>query len=545
LIGDTRRLLFVLLGAVALTLIVACANIGSLLLARSIVRQKELAVRAALGAGRMRLLRQIFTESLVLALTGGILGVILASLLVRALVIWNSADLFGPIARLATFSQDTRVLVFTLLASLFCAACFGLLAAVKPGRTPLSGLITQSGHRSRLQRHSVRQALVIGEVAVAVVLLVGTGLFVRSFVNLLNVDPGYRSEHLLTSRVSLPVLRYQDRARRVQVQRDLLERIAQLPGVERVGGISALPLTGAGLAAWLSSSGPVSVGPGATTPSVPVAQVSSDYFPAMGIALRAGRLFDERDDGDAAPVIILSESVARQLFPDQDPVGRTVWMSAFVRGRGVTVTGVVADVRHEGLDRDVRPQVYIPYQQFPPVGFVLAVRTASAPQNITADVRAAVLAVDPELPLYDVVTMEQRLAESVAPRQFMLLLVGSLGLLALVLALVGIFGVVSYLVTQRTREIGIRMALGACHREVLALVLRQGLAAVAGGLVIGVAGATVVTRFLSSMLFELSPLDPVTFAAVAIAFAGIATCAVLIPARRAARVNPLVALRYE
>lgn len=545
LVGDTRLPLLVLLGAVALTLLVACANVANLLLARSLVRQKELATRAAFGASRARLLRQVLTESLLLALCGGILGVILASWLTQFLVASSPVDAFGSVALIANFTIDGRVLAFTLLVSLFCAVCFGLVAAVQPGRAALSGFPNQRGSGGFSERHRIRQALLVGEVAVAIVLLVGTGLFVRSFANLLNVEPGYRSDNLLTSRISLPVLRYQDRARRVQVQRGLMEQISALPGVESVGLVSELPLTESRLGVWLNSTGPVRVTPGATPPSVPAVQVSSDYFAAMGTPLRAGRVFDARENADgASPVIILSESVARQLFPNEDPIDRRVWMSAMVRG-GATVVGVVADVRHEGLDRDVRPQIYIPYQQFPPFNFTFVARTAVDPPTVVAAVRAAVLAIDPELPVFDISTMEQRVAESVAPRRFLLLLVGGLAFLALVLALVGLYGLISYLVSQRTREIGIRVALGARRGEILALVLRQGLAAVVGGIVIGILGAIATTRYVSGMLFELDPLDPTTFVAVALAFASIAILASYIPARRALRIDPVLALRME
>jgi putative ABC transport system permease protein len=384
--------------------------------------------------------------------------------------------------------------------------------------------------------------LMATEVALAVVLLIGAGLLIRSFIKLLNVDPGYRSEQLLTARLSLPP-RYQEKQQRVQFYEQLLARLSALPGVEVVGAISHLPLTSYNLGGWLRVEGRT-VPPGQDEPPVPVGSVNPDFFRAMSIPLRSGRLLNDGDTAGLLSVVVISESLARRLFPDESPLGRRL----FVPGSGAkltTIVGVVGDIRHEGLDKEIRPAVYLSYRQSPSYQMALALRSAIDQLSLTGSVRSAVQAIDPSLPLYEVMTMERRLADSVATRRFNLILLGAFALLALVLASVGVYGVISYVVTQRTHEVGIRMALGAEAADVRRLFLKQGMRLVLVGVGAGLVGAFALTRVMTTLLFGIGAADPLTFAAAAILLILIALAACYLPARRATKVDPMVALRCE
>lgn len=542
LLGETRRALLVLLGAVTLILLMACANVANLLLARAVTRQKELALRAALGASRWRLVRQMLTECLLLALAGGAAGLLLATWLAGLLGSLISTDTIGGLARVTTITIDLRVLGFTLLVSLLTGLLFGLFPALQLSPPNLNDSLKEGGRSSGFHSRKLRSALLVSEVALAIVLLVGAGLLIRSFVKLLNVDPGYRAENLLTAWIALPP-RYRDNAQRVQFYEQVLQRLASLPGVASVGATSHLPLTGYNMGSRLRVEGR-SPQPGEQEPSAPVARVNPAYFRTMGISLRAGRLFNDGDAQDAPSVALLSESLARKLFPKADPLGKRL----NVGGSGAewtTVIGVVNDLRYSGLDQQVEQAVYLSYWQMPRAGMALVLRATVEPASLAPALRNAVREVDPTLPSYDVLTMNERLFNSFAARRFNLLLLGGFATLALLLAGVGIYGVLSYVVTQRMHEIGIRMALGARGADVMRLIIRQGMTLVAFGVALGSLGAVALTRLMASLLFGVSATDPPTFIAVVSLLTLMALVACWIPARRATQVDPLIALRNE
>jgi putative ABC transport system permease protein len=542
LLGDTRRSLLALTGAVWLILLIACANVANLLLARAIDRRRESAIRAALGAGRFRLARQTLTECLLLAGAGGVAGLLLAVWLTKLLSALISTETVGALARMAVITIDRRTLCFTLLVSLLTGLLCGLAPAFQLVRPDLNAALKDGARGASAEGRRLRSALLVSEVALAALLLIGAGLLIRSFVKLLGVDQGYSAGNLLTARLTLPA-RYDKEATRAQFYDRVLQSIAAAPGVTGVGATSLLPLTTRNLAGWLRLEGrPVEEG--RSQPPVYVGSVNPDYFRVMGIGLRKGRFFNDGDRAGAPSVALLTESLASRLFPGEDPLGKRLFAPTS-GAEWTTVVGVVGDVRHKGLERALEPTVYLSYWQAPPVRMALVIRGTVAPLSLAPVLREAARAVDPALPVHDVMTMETRMANAAAARRFNLLLLGALAALALLLACVGVYGVISYDGAQRTREVGIRMALGAQRADVLRLFIKQGMALVILGLAVGLAGAFALARLMTSLLFGVSPYDPGAFAGAALLLSSIALVACYLPAKRATKADPLIAIRHE
>jgi predicted permease len=544
MVGDIRPALLVLLGAVGFVLLVACANVANLLLARAAVRRKEIALRVALGAGRLRLVRQFLTESLLLAFLGGAAGLLLSFWGVNVL----KAFIPENISEVSAIGVDARVLVFTLVVSLLTGLIFGLAPAAQAANMDLNEMLKEGGRDSSSGRsgNRVRGLLVVAEVAVSLVLLVGAGLLINSFVRLRNLDPGFRADNLLTMSIVLPQQKYSDHARRVTFFSELTSRVGALPGVRSAAVTNWIPLTMQGDTFGVSVEGRPDPGP-EKRPDVVTRVVSAAYFDTMGIQLLRGRQFDEGvDREDSMPVAVVSETTARRLWPGEDPLSKRLQPGGADPDGWIQVVGVAKDVRQFDLTAEPRLQMYLPYAQFQ--WFVprqLVVKTDVEPTSLATAVRKAVWEMDKDQPVSDVRTMEEVLSESIARQRFSALLLGVFAALALALAAVGIYGVMSYAVAQRTREIGIRMALGAQAGSVLRLMIGQGLKLASAGVVLGLAGALLLTRVMSSLLFGVSATDPLTLVTISLVLVGVALLASYIPARRAAKVDPLVALRYE
>ena len=547
LVGDIRPALLVLLGAVGFVLLVACANVANLLLARAAGRQKEIALRTALGASRLRLVRQFLTESVLLAALGGAVGLLLS--------VWGVTLLksFIPenISQVKAIAVDARVLGFTVLVTLLTGLVFGLAPALQASRFNLNETLKEGGRDAAAARggNRVRGLLVVAEVAVSLVLLVGAGLLINSFLRLRSVDPGFRTDNLLTMSVVLPQQKYPDHARRTAFYTDMIRRVEALPGVRSAAVTNWIPLVMQGDSIGVTIEGQPDPVPGqGKLPVLMTRVVSPHYFGTMGIPVLRGRGFEEgRDREDSPCVVVIGEAVARRYWPDEDPLTKRI-----VPGRPQTpedwcqVVGVVKDVRQTDLSAEPKPQMYLTYEQ---AGFFaprhLVVKTEGDPLALAGTVRKTVWEVDRDQPVSNVSTMEGVLSESIARQRFSTLLLGVFAGVALVLAAVGIYGVMSYSMAQRTREIGIRMALGAQKRDVLKLAVGQGLKLVAVGVGIGLAGALALTRVMSSLLFGVSATDPLTLVTISLVLVAVALLASYIPARRAAKVDPLVALRYE
>jgi putative ABC transport system permease protein len=535
LVGPVRPALLVLLGTVVLVLLVACANLANLLLARASARERELAVRTAMGARRGRLVRQMLTESLVLALLGGAVGLPLAGLGVRALL----ALAGDAIPRPEEVRLDGRVALFALLLSLATAMVFGLFPAVRAARGSTSETLRDGGRAATERRGGVaRGALVLGQTAAAMVLLVGAGLLIGSFVRLVSVDPGFRPQHVLVVSFTIPPDRYGTPEKMAAYRNEVLRRVADVPGVVAVGAAKTQPLRGGGEPYELEVPGRTGAGAVLSPPSGAFI-VSPGYFGALGIPLVRGRVFDPRDDAPDAPgVLLVNRAAARRYWPTADPVGQVVRL----RGTALTVVGVVGDVRNEGLGAAAEPAVYLPFGMAPRLATQLFVRTTGDPAAAAAAVRDAVHAADPLQPIAEIRTLASAMAETVARPRFFALLLGSFGALAVLLAALGLYGVVAYSVTRRTVEIGIRMSLGARAGDVVLMVVRRAMWPTLAGIAVGIAGAWTLSRLMRSMLFEVRPGDPATFAAAAVLLALVALLASWLPARRAARIEPSSAL---
>ncbi len=539
--GDYREALLILLGVVGCVLLVACANVANLLLARASARQKEAALRAALGASRWRIMRQLLTESLLLGAAGGVLGL--------ALAVWGLKLLLAAIPiKLPfwmNFNLDPRVLIFTLGVSLLTGLVFGVVPALQASQTDLNEVLKEGGRGAgAVVRHRSRSLLVVVEVALSLVLLVGAGLMMQSFLRLQHVSAGLNPTGVLTASVALPGAKY-DRERRSAFFQQLMERIRAVPGVEAAGATSTLPLSGGGWGRSLTVEGfPVlSVG---QAPMIQHNVITPGYFRALGIPLLMGRDFSETDAQDAPKVTIIDESLAREYWPQQSPLGKRVRFGPPEDNEPWhTVVGVVGTVRHERLDAETRKSVYLAHRQIPVNGMALAVRATANPASLAGAVRGQVKELDPDLPVTKVLTMEEVIAQSVWQPRLYTILFGVFAAVALLLAAVGIYGVMAYTVTTRTHEIGVRVALGAQTRDVLRLIIGQGMRLALVGVALGLVGAFALTRLMKNLLFEVKATDPLTFAALATLLALIALAACWIPARRAAKVDPMVALRYE
>jgi predicted permease len=543
LVGDVRPQLYILLGAVALVLLIGCANVANLLLARATGRQREIAIRAAMGAGRGRIVRQLLIESGMLSIAGGICGLVVA--------LWGTeffARLAGDqIPRLAGASLDGRVLAFTLIASIGTGIVFGIAPALQLSRLELTETLKESsrgaGHSSRQNR--LRSLLVAAEMTLAVILLTGAGLLIKSLSKLENVNPGFNPHGVISYVVDLPDARYPKSGQQEAFFRQLFERVRAIPGVESASGTIPLPLSDDAIRTSYQIEGrPVA---GSDEPHTHFRAIGLDYFRTMEIPFLQGRDFNANDRGENASVVIVNKEFVAQAFPGENPIGKRIKPGVGSDGKEPwrEIVGVVGDVKHQALNRADTPECYAPEDQ---VGFGSmygVVRTSLPPASLISAIREQVKALDKDVPIYRVKSMDDYVAESVALPRLDSTLLGIFAGLALVLAVVGIYGVMSYGVAQRTNEIGIRMTLGAQRADVMGLVLRQGLGVALVGVAIGIAGALGATQLLSKMLFGVSPADPLTFAGVAVALIACALLACYVPAWRATRVDPMVALRYE
>jgi putative ABC transport system permease protein len=546
IVGDIRPTLLTLLGAVGLVLLIACANVANLLLARSARRQKEIAIRTALGAGRSRILRQLFTESVMLAVGAGLIGLLLAVVGTSLL----SSYLPEGIPRIREISTDAWVLLFTLGASVLTGLLFGLAPALQTSNPALTDTLKEGERNSSPGHNRTGKFLVVTEVALTLVLLIGAGLLVKSFWRLMRVDPGFNPQNLLAMQISVNA-GTDDGSRDAGFLDQLQQRVAQVPGVQSVAISNGLPFEGANQPAFVIE-GKAPPEPG-REPNGILYITSAGYLETLGITLLRGRAFSSRDTPSTTPIVLIDEVFARQYFPDEDPLGKRL-RQAGSNSDYREIVGIVRHVEHSNLEglSAARGEIYTPFSQIPVERlprFVrrvnLLVRTTVEPLSLASAVRSQIAALDKDQPVFNVRTMEQALARSAAARRFSMILLSVFAALALVLAAVGIYGVISYSVAQRTREVGIRMALGAQTTDVLKLVVRDGLKLVVIGVVVGLVGAFILTRLMSTLLFGVTPTDTITYATVALVLIGVALLACYIPARRATKVDPLVALRFE
>ncbi|MEN3329439.1 MAG: hypothetical protein V7638_4246 [Acidobacteriota bacterium] len=546
IVGDIRLPLYVLLAAVGFVLLIACTNVANLLLAKAAPRQREIALRTALGASRWHLMRQLLTESILLAIIAGAIGVLLATWGTSALVALSPDSL--PRAREIGF--DWRVLVFTSVIALATGIIFGLLPAIWGPRVDLTDALKEGSRGSTAGGGRLRKVLVVAEVALSVMLLVGAGLMVRSFSHLRSVDPGFRTDHALTLRVSLPVPNSQisaaDEDRFMSFFDRTLARLSELPGVTAAGAGNMIPLDGNGTDRLIEIEGYVPRDQ-SDMPDAQNRQATPGFFAAMGIPLVRGRLIEHSDDNKAARVLVVNEEFAKRFFPNGDAIGKRIRLGKLTSDfPWATIVGVVGDVRGFALDEPPEPTMYWPVAQIRATpSLAIVVRTQSDPAALAPAVRDAIREIDQTQPIYDMQPLDQLVAKSLGQRRFTLMLMVLFGVIALVLSAIGIYGVMAFAVTQRTQEIGIRMALGASALDVLKMVVGSGMFLAAIGVAAGLIGAFALTRLMASLLFGVSPTDLVTFGLVTAGLLIVALLACYIPARRATKVDPLVALRYE
>jgi putative ABC transport system permease protein len=533
LVGQAQPYLLMLAGAALLVLLIAVANVASLTLARTAERQKEIALRTALGASKSRVVRQLLTESLILSFVGGVAGVMLAS--------WSTGFLAaiapGDLPRLQLASVDSRVLLFALAISVVSGILLGLIPAWRSANTDLQTRLKEGETRSAAApRQALRKALVVSEVTLALVLLCGAGLLIRTLWKLNSVNPGFDPDNVLVAELVLPKTKYRDAGQQTIFFQQLIERLKTSPGIESVGGTSNLPLSGTNMVFLASVEGR----------SLPASfrAVSQDYFRTMRIPLLKGRWFDDHDTAETQPVVVINETMAHQISPNYEEVLGKRIKHGF-KNQIAEVVGVIGDVKYAGLDQQTKPEMYAPFAQRAWPFMRIVARSKSDPALVAATIREAVKAIDKDQPVDKVTTMSSVVSASIVGRSFYMQLLGTFGALAFILAAIGIYGVVSFSVAQRTREIGIRVALGARRGDVLGLVLKEALRLTALGVGLGLIGAFAATRVLRSLLFEVKPTDPATFICLSLLLTLVALLASYIPARRATKVDPLVALRYE
>jgi putative ABC transport system permease protein len=557
LAGRTRNSLFALLAAVAFLLLICCANVANLLLARGVSREREMAIRSALGAGRSRIVRQLLTESLLLAALGAVIGLLLAYWLVPLLGALSPIQALSLSAFLNDIRIDARVLAFTLFISMLTGALFGLAPALRTGAAGRSMLLIRQGEQRSggVTGRRLGGALVVGQIAVAMTLLIGGALMARSFQRLQQVDLGFRPEKLLTMQMALSSPKYQQHRPRVAFIEQVLERVRNLPGGASAGVTTNIPLSHSSLDSIFTVEGRPPVNPGevAMTSS---RLVSPGYLETLGVTLVSGRLIKEQDRAGGAPVVVISEELARQAWPGEDPIGKRVRAGRFDQTDRpwLTVVGVVKDVKEDRFNfRINRPAWYISYFEYGQYQFStrlaaqidLVVKAGDDPASLAASIRRAIRSVDPDQPVSQALTMKEHLADALVAERFGAVLMGSLAFMGLTLAALGLYGVMAYSVSQRAGEFGLRMALGAHPGDIFKLVTAEGVKLIVAGLGIGLTGALAVTRFLSGTLYEVSPTDPITFAFISLALAVVALAACYLPARRATKVDPMVALRRE
>ncbi len=546
-VGSVRPALLILLGTVGLVLLIACANIASLLLARMTGRQKEVAIRAALGASRLRLVRQFFVEGLLLALVGGAAGIWLALFGIDLLL----KIIPQEIPRLDQVRVDSNVLGFTLLISLLSSLVFGLMPALQTSRPDLVETLKEGGRSLQpgTSRQMFRRLLVVAQVSLAVILVTAAGLLIRSFWQLNRVNPGFNAQGVLLFDLTLPQSKYADWYQIRDFYAEFLERVNRIPGVESTAVAYDHPLK----STWIDSfsiEGRPEPEPG-EHPSGRFRPVSAGYFRTVGMELERGRLFTEQDDTDRPGVIIINDALARRYFSDEDPLGKRVQITtpSNLWGKAVPtsfeIVGIVRDSKFMGLDAEIEPAYYLPARQVPLADMTALIRTTGDPSSLIPAIRDEISAIDATQPISEITTLEQVLAGAIAQPRFNMILMGTFGAVALILAIVGIYGLVSFTVAQRTHEIGIRMALGAKTGDILRLVVGQGMALILTGILSGLAASYALTRVMSSLLFGVSATDPMTFVMVPMILAGVALAACFVPARRATRVDPMEALRYE
>jgi putative ABC transport system permease protein len=545
IVGNLRGVLLILIGAVGFVLLIACVNVANLLLARAVVRHKEISVRMALGANRLRVVRQLLIESLMLALLGSVVGIILAYAALPLLLTLSPTSVVRPEA----IGVDLRVLGFTFLMTLATGIIFGMFPAVQSTKLNLNEMLKEEGRGSTggLHRSRLRSLLVIAEVALALVLLIGAGLLIRSFSRLLDVHIGFNAQNVMTGEVILPPSGYAEKHQQLAFFQQVLERLRGLQGVEQAGIVSFLPLKGeAGFEKFTVEGQPLP--PQGQEPVLSIRVASASYFPAMGIPLLKGRLITDADTQNTPRVAVINAQMARTVWLNEDPLGKRVKVGSGEATHGwegalFEVVGVVGDVKSL-LDAEAKPQIYFSYLQTPLSSMSIAVKAATPMAGVAA-MRSAVGSLDKDQPIFNVKSMEQYLSESTAQRRFSVVVLSIFGAVAVTLAAVGLYGLMAYSVMQRKHEVAVRMALGAQRSDVLKLVLKQGLILVVIGLIIGLIAAFALTRLLENLLFEISTTDPITFVLIALLLMLVALCAIIFPALRATRINPLVALRTD